>query len=226
MSATFLTGGQALFLVSSSGTGARFFSSSQASIISGNAPANMSTAGMTALVSTYQDDIANSWVLPIDFYFFGTNYGKGLAGGMGWDSNFVISFSQAWNTITWPNSQPGVCLGNSDRATNTFHYSGVQTSGGAQYVNCVVQGQNLYNDGLTAAAKYQYRLIKDATYQYIEVRCAAGFTSQGTWKVATGAGGGNVAINGAYVGTGQSGVWRSSATGTNWTWFANSYVNI
>ena len=31
-----------------------------------------------------------------------------------------------------------VLLGNADRATNTFHYSGLQTSGGVQYVNCVM----------------------------------------------------------------------------------------
>jgi hypothetical protein len=212
-------------LVSQVGGQTSFLSSN--AIVSGAALANLSTAGMTALVSTYQDDIANSWVLPIDFYFYGTNYGKGLAGGMGWDSNFVISFSQAWNNITWPDTQPGVCLGVSDRATNTFHYSGAITSGTAKYVSCVVQGQNLYNDGLANAVKYQYRLITTPTYQFIEVNGAVGFTSQGTWKVSTGPAGGNLAVGGgAYVGTGQSGVWRSTATGTNWTWFPNRHVYI
>jgi hypothetical protein len=229
MSATFSksgSGGQITF--SKTGAGGVVFSRySTASIVAGNAAANMSNVGMTALVSTYQDDIANPWTLPIDFYFLGTNYGKNLNGGMGWDSNFVISFSLSANDITWPNTKPGVCLGNYDRATNTFHYSGALTSGSAQYVNCVLQGQNVYNDGLTYAVKYQYRLIRDTSYQYIEVRAAAAPAIQGTWKIVSGPPGGNVQLAlGTYVGTGQSGVWQSSLTGTGWTWFANSYVNI
>lgn len=225
MAAVFLSqSGGRLNLVSQTGGQTSFLSSN--AIVSGAAPANMSAAGLTPLVQVYQDDTANSWVLPIDFFFYGVNYGKGLAGGMGWDSNFVISFSQAWNTINWPDTQPGVCLGSSDRATNTFFYSGALTSGSAKYVNCVVQGQNLYNDGLASAVKYQYRLITTPTNQFIEVNAAAGFPSQGTWKVSTGAGGGNVAVTGAYVGTGQSGVWRSTATGTGWTWFPNCHVYI
>lgn len=209
-------------------SGGQFYSSSPlASIVSGAGPANMSNVGMTALVSVYQDDIANAWNLPMDFYFLGTNYGKNLNGGMGWDSNFVISFSLAGNDITWPNSKPGVCLGNYDRATNTFHYSGVQTSGQIQYVNCVLQGQNVYNDGVAYAVKYQYRLIRDPVYQYIEIRCSSGPSTQGTWKVVSGPPGGNVLLaTGAYVGTGASGVWRSTSTGANWTWFGSSYVSF
>lgn len=195
-------------------------------IVSGNAAANMSNVGLTALVTVYQDDVANPWNLPMDFYFLGTNYGKNLNGGMGWCSNFVISFSGAWNTITWPNTQPGVCLGNYDRATNTFDYSNVQTSGSAQYINCVLQGQNAYNDGAAYAVKYQYRLIRDSSYQYIEIRAAAAPSVQGTWKIVSGPPTNSLVATGAYVSTGQSGVWRSSLTGTNWTWFANSYVSV
>ena len=198
-----------------------------ATIVSGAGAANMSNVGMTALVSAYQDDTANPWNLPMDFYFLGTNYGKNLNGGMGWCSNFVISFSLSGNDINWPNTKPGVLLGNFDRATNTFHYSGLQTSGSVQYINCVLQGQNAYNDGVAYAVKYQYRLIKDPQYQYIEIRAAAAPGTQGTWRVVSGPPGGNVILaTGAYVGTGQSGVWRSTATGTNWTWFANSYVTF
>jgi hypothetical protein len=229
MSSTFLNkiGGQATFL-SRSGLQSTFITTPvPSSIVAGNAPANMSNVGMTALVSVYQDDIANPWNLPIDFYFLGTNYGKNLNGGMGWDSNFVISFSLAGADITWPNTKPGVCLGNSDRATNTFHYSGATTSGSAQYVNCVLQGQNVFNDSIPYAVKYQYRLITDPSWQYIEVRCAAGPSTQGTWKVVSGPPGGNVQFAlGAYVGTGTSGVWRSTSTGYNWTWFPNSYVSV
>ena len=198
-----------------------------ATIVSGAGAANMSNVGMTALVSAYQDDTANPWNLPMDFYFLGTNYGKNLNGGMGWCSNFVISFSLSGNDINWPNTKPGVLLGNFDRATNTFHYSGLQTSGSVQYINCVLQGQKAYNDGVAYAVKYQYRLIKDPQYQYIEIRAAAAPGTQGTWRVVSGPPGGNVILaTGAYVGTGQSGVWRSTATGTNWTWFANSYVTF
>ena len=216
------------FAASGGGGAMQFgFSTPGATIVSGAGAANMSNVGMTALVSAYQDDTANPWTLPMDFYFLGTNYGKNLNGGMGWDSNFVISFSLSGNDITWPDSKPGVCLGNYDRATNTFHYSGLQTSGSIQYINCVLQGQNIYNDSLAYAVKYQYRLIRDVQYQYIEVRCAAGPTTQGTWKVSGGPPGGNVQIaTGAFVGTNASGVWRSSATGTGWTWFANSYVTF
>ena len=216
--------------VSSGGAGtARFYSAPLpgATIVSGAGAANMSNVGMTALVSAYQDDTANPWNLPMDFYFLGTNYGKNLNGGMGWCSNFVISFSLSGNDITWPVTKPGVLLGNFDRATNTFHYSGLQTSGSVQYINCVLQGQNVYNDGVAYAVKYQYRLIKDPQYQYIEIRAAAAPGTQGTWRVVSGPPGGNVILaTGAYVGTGLSGVWRSTATGTNWTWFGNSYVTF
>ena len=204
--------------------------SSGSLIVSGNAAADMSNVGMTALVSAYQDDVATAWNLPMDFYFLGTNYGKNLNGGMGWTSNFVISFAGILNgtgSINWPNTTPGVCLGNYDRATNTFHYSPMQTSGSVQYVNCVMQGQNVYSDQTAYGVKYQYRLIRDGTYQYIEVRASAGPSTQGTWKIVSGPPGGNVLLaTGGYVSTGQSGVWRSSATGTNWTWFANSYVTF
>lgn len=203
------------------------FSTPGATIASGAGVANMSNVGMTALVSVLQDDTANPWTLPMDFYFLGTNYGKNLNGGMGWDSNFVISFSLSGNDINWPVTKPGVLLGNSDRSTNTFHYSPLQTSGAIQYINCVMQGRNYYNDGIDYAVKYQYRLIRDNKYQYIEIRCAAGGATQGTWTVVSGPPGGNVLLaTGTYVGTGASGVWRSSATGTNWTWFANSYVTF
>jgi len=216
--------------VSSGGVGqAKFYATPLpgATIVSGAGAATMSNVGMTALVSVYQDDVGNPWNLPMDFYFLGTNYGKNLNGGMGWCSNFVISFSLSGNDINWPSTKPGVLLGNSDRATNTFHFSGLQTSGVVQYVNCVLQGQNVFNDSTPYAVKYQYRLIRDPQYQYIEVRAATAPSTQGTWRVVSGPPGGNVIMaTGAYVGTGLSGVWRSSATGTGWTWFANSYVTF
>ena len=212
----------------SSGTGAQFYSSvPPASIVSGAGPANVSTAGMTALVSAYQDDTGNPWNLPMDFYFLGTNYGRNLNGGMCWNSNFVIGFSLSSGVISWPASQPGVLIGNADRATNSFFYSSPLTYGSATYVNCVAFGQNLYSDGLANALKYQIRLIRDPVYQYIEIRVQTGASTAGTWRVAGGPGGGNVFIaTGTAVGTGQSGVWRSTITGSNWTWFSNSYVSI
>jgi hypothetical protein len=229
MSFTNSGSGLAQFLTSGGAGQAQFYTvpSPGATIVSGAGAANMSNVGMTALVSAYQDDTANPWNLPMDFYFLGTNYGKNLNGGMGWCSNFVISFSLSGNDINWPTTKPGVLLGNSDRATNTFHYSGLQTSGSVQYINCVLQGQNAYNDNLPYVVKYQYRLIRDPQYQYIEIRAATAPSTQGTWRVVSGPPGGNVILaTGAYVGTGLSGVWRSTATGTNWTWFANSYVSF
>jgi len=224
--------GLAQFLTSGGAGQAQFYTGPLpgATIVSGAGAANMSNVGMTALVTVYQDDVGTAWNLPMDFYFLGTNYGKNLNGGMGWTSNFVISFAGILNgsgSITWPNTTPGVCMGNADRATNTFHYSGLQTSGSVQYINCVHQGQNAYNDSLPYAVKYQYRLIRDPQYQYIEIRAAAAPGTQGTWKIVSGPPGGNVLLaTGAYVGTGLSGVWRSTATGTNWTWFGNSYVTF
>jgi len=233
MSATFLSqvpGAQATFLTSQGGVGqARFASSTPSTIVAGNAAANMANTGpMSTLVGVFQDDTGNPWNLPIDFYFLGTNYGKNLNGGMGWDSNFVISFSASSGTITWSSTVPGILVGgNYDRGTNSFYYSGALTSGSAQYVNCLVRGRNYFNDGLDNALRYQIRLIRDLVYQYVEIRVEAGATNQGAWQIAGGPAGGNVYIaTGAYIGTGQSGVWRSSLTGTGWTWFANSYVNI
>ena len=225
----FTGAGLAQFLTSGGAGQAQFYTLPLpgATIVSGAGAAAMSNVGMTALVSVYQDDVANPWNLPMDFYFLGTNYGKNMNGGMGWCSNFVISFSLSGNDINWPTTKPGVLLGNSDRATNTFHYSALQTSGSVQYVNCVLQGQNAFNDNVAYAVKYQYRLIRDPQYQYIEIRAAAAPSTQGTWRAVSGPPGGNVILaTGAYVGTGLSGVWRSTATGANWTWFANSYVTF
>jgi len=231
MSAVFVNSGSGNTIQFAASGGGGFmscgFSAPGATIVSGAGAANMSNVGMTALVSAYQDDTGNPWNLPMDFYFLGTNYGKNLNGGMGWCSNFVISFSLSGNDINWPVTKPGVLLGNADRATNTFHYSGLQTAGSVQYINCVLQGQNIFNDGVAFAVKYQYRLIRDNQYQYIEIRGATGGATQGTWTVVSGPPGGNVLLaTGAYVGTGQSGVWRSTATGANWTWFGNSYVTF
>lgn len=224
------SGQSAQFIASGGGGQAQFMTTpavGDATIVNTNAAANMSNVSMTALVSAYQDDVGNPWNLPMDFYFLGTNYGKNLNGGMGWGSNFVISFSLSGNDINWPNTKPGVCLGNADRATNTFHYSGLQTSGAVQYINCVMQGQNNYADATPYAVKYQYRLIRDSAYQYIEIRASAAPSTQGTWKIVSGPPGGNVLLaTGAYVGTGQSGVWRSTLTGTSWTWFPTSYVSF
>ena len=228
MSATFDTPGSAGFSTPGS-TGAVFTRTGTIAILSGNAMANMSNVGPTSnLVTTYLDDTGTPWNLPIDFYFLGTNYGRNLNGGMCWDSNYVIGFSLNSGTITWPATQPGILLGgNTDRATNSFFYSNVLTYGSATYINCLVRGRNYFNDGVDNALRYQVRLIRDAVYQYIEIRVEAAGAAPGTWQIAGGPAGGNIVIaTGTAVGTGQSGVWRSSLVGTDWTWFANSYTSI
>lgn len=228
MSATFDTPGAAMFSIPGS-TGAVFTRTGTIAILSGNALANMSNVGPTSnLVTTYLDDTGTPWNLPIDFFFLGTNYGRNLNGGMCWDSNYVIGFSLNSGVITWPATQPGILLGgNADRATNSFFYSNVLTYGSATYINCLVRGQNAYNDGIANAIRYQFRLIRDVVYQYIEIRVEAGAATAGSWQIAGGPAGGNVVIaTGTQVGTGRSGVWRSTLTGTNWTWFANSYTSI
>jgi hypothetical protein len=228
MSATFANSGTTTFS-DPGGTGAFFTRSGMIAILSGNALASMSNVGPTSnLVTAYLDDTGTAWNLPIDFYFLGTNYGRNLNGGMCWDSNYVIGFSLVSGTITWPSTQPGILLGgNTDRATNSLFYSNVLTYGSATYINCLVRGQNIYNDGVPNALRYQFRFIRDAVYQYIEIRVEAGASTAGTWNIAGGPAGGNVVIaTGTAVGTGQSGVWRSSLVGTGWTWFANSYTSI
>ena len=104
MSAQFTKSGSGTniqFAASGGGGAMQFgFSTPGARIVSGAGAANMSNVGMTALVSAYQDDTANPWTLPMDFYFLGTNYGNNLNGGMGWCSNFVISFSLSGRGIS------------------------------------------------------------------------------------------------------------------------------
>ena len=47
--------------------------------LAGNAPANLSTTGLTILSAVSGvDDIGITFPVPMNFYFFGTNYGAGL----------------------------------------------------------------------------------------------------------------------------------------------------
>jgi hypothetical protein len=197
--------------------------------VSGNGTANLSTTGLTALTGVAgQDDIGVTFPVPIDFFFFGTNYGNGNNTGIYWNTNNVIGFGTPVNTITWlVNTGRGVLIGNTDRRTNTFHYSTTKsTASGYDYVNFVLFAQNNYNDNVPNAIQWQIRLFRSASIQYIEVRASTAPSTGGTWNITNGTAFQNTYGAFTNVTAGSSFVLQSDGNGNNWQFFNNYRIPI
>jgi hypothetical protein len=197
--------------------------------VAGNGTANLSTTGLTALAGVAgQDDAGVTFPVPIDFFFFGTNYGNGNNSGIYWNTNNVIGFGTPNGTINWaPNTGRGVLIGNTDRRTNTFHYSPTKsTASGYDYINCVLFAQNIYSDGVPNAIQWQIRLFRSSGIQYIEVRATTAPGSGGSWNITNGTAFQNTYGGFTNVSAGSSFVLQSDGNGNNWQFFNNYRIPI
>lgn len=196
--------------------------------VAGNGAANLTTTGMTIATGvTGQDDSFQTIALPFDFYFFGTNYGNSLNSGFYWNTNNVLGFGPGNGLITWTaTTGRGVLIGNADRRTNTFYYSGLLTSGDYSYINFVLFAQNIYNDGVPNAIQWQIRLFRSSTIQYIEVRASTRPNTGGQWNITNG-----TAFQGTFgsftnVTAGSSFVLQSDGNGNGWTLYNNYRIPV
>jgi len=201
-------------------------------LVAGNAVANMSVTGMTQPAGIAGQDDAFAYVpLPFEFRIFGTNYSNAnpvAAPAFYWNTNNVLGFGTGIsnNPIVWvATSGTGILLGNADRRTNTFYYSGLQTSGTTNYMNMVLFAQNVWNDGVANVIQYQIRFFRSPNFQYVELRINGFGATQGTWNITNGTAFQNTF--GAYTASaGTSWVLRSDLNGSNWTFFNNYYINL
>lgn len=199
-------------------------------LVAGNQVANMNSNGMTQLTGVAGVDDGFGYVpIPFTFNFFGVNYSNAnpVAGpAFYWNTNNVLGFGTGNGTITWTaNTGNGILIGNSDRRTNTFFYSGIQTSGGTNYMNMLLWAQNNYADGAPNVIRYQIRLFRSPNFQYVELRINGFGATQGQWNITNGTTFQNTF--GAYsASAGTSWVLRSDLNGSNWTFSNNYYINL
>ena len=197
--------------------------------VSGNGAANLSTTGMTALAGVAgQDDAAAQMTVPFDFFFFGSNYGNNLNGGFWWSTNNVFVFGASNATISWAaNTGRGILIGNTDRRTNTLNYtSTIQTSSGYNYMNFVLSAQNIYNDGVANAVRWQMRLFRSPTRQYVEIRANTAPATGGAWNITNGTTFQNTYGAFTNVTAGSSFVLQSDGNGNNWQFFNNYNIPV
>ena len=194
----------------------------------GNAPANMSIAGLTLMTAISGVDDSFAYIpTPFTFNFFGTNYTNASnAPGIYWNTNNVLGFGTGINTIAWAaNTGLGILLGNLDRRTNSMYYSGAQTVGQTSYINTVLLEQNVYNDGVPNAIAMQLRFARSPNYQYVELRMSTVGATNGAWNITNGVAFQNTF--GAFTwAKGSSIVLRSDLNGSNWTFYNNYYLNF
>jgi hypothetical protein len=196
--------------------------------VAGNGAANLSTSGLTVLSGVTSIDDGFAYMnLPIDFFFFGTNYGN-KANSFYWNTNNVLGFGTGNSVISWSASSGiGLLLGNSDRRTNTFYYSSSKsTAQGYDYVNFVLYAQNYYNDGVPNAIQWQIRLFRSSTIQYIEVRASTAPSTGGSWNITDGSTFKNTMSGFSNVTAGSSFVLKSDGNGNNWQFFNNYRIPI
>ena len=196
--------------------------------VSGNGTADMTVTGLTQLAGVAgQDDAAAQLPIPFDFYFFGSNYGNNLNSGFWWCTNNVLVFGGSNATITWAaNTGRGILLGNSDRRTNTFYYSGGSNASGYNYMNMVLNAQNYYSDGVANAIKWQIRLFRSPTRQYVELRANSSGATSGTWNITNGTAFQNTYGAFTNVAAGASFVLQSDGNGNNWSFFNNYRIPV
>lgn len=196
-------------------------------LTAGNAAANMSLTGLTNMTAVQGVDDGFGY-LPVGFTFnfFGTNYqNSSNAPGVYWNTNNVIGFGTGINTITWgPSTGLGILIGNADRRTNTFSYSGTSNFQSHQYINCVLFAQNNYADGVPNVIQYQLRLFRGPTNQFVEVRINGFGATQGQWNITNGSA--FQGTFGAYSATvGTSFVLVSDLAGSSWVLCNAFYMN-
>lgn len=196
--------------------------------VSGNGTANLTVTGLTQLTGVAGvDDGASQLPIPFTFNFFGSNYGNNLNGGFWWCTNNVLTFGASNATISWnANTGRGILIGNADRRTNTFYYSGGSNASGYDYMNMVLNAQNIYNDGVPNAIKWQIRLFRSPTRQYVEVRANSSGATGGVWNITEGTTFQNTYGGFTNISGGASFVLQSDGNGSNWSFFNNYRIPV
>lgn len=195
--------------------------------VAGNAAPTMVSTGLTLLsVVTDVDDGAGYITLPFSFFFFGTDYGNN-ATNFYWNTNNVLGFGTSNGTITWTaNTGRGVLIGNADRRTNAFYYSGKLTGSNYDFINYLLWAQNIYNDGARDAIQWQIRMFRGTTIQYIEVRAGRAPATGGQWNITNGTTFQNTYGAFTNVSVSTSFVLQSDGNGSNWQFFNNYYIPL
>ena len=183
-----------------------------------------------------------------DFYFYGTNYGRGQNGSI-WIHTFgALGFGTASNTYDWqPSTGKALLLGWSNgRASPWGSYSGHSslTNGYSErslfysvrnsnsytytpgYTYTSYYGWQQYQPGYNSWDDYTYwqytiRMARTNTHQYIDIRCTNSASIQGRWQICTGVNLYNIQA----LTAGQSMVLVSDAFGANWTVLYPYYIN-
>ena len=197
-------------------------------LTAGNASANMNTSGLTNMGGVQgQDDSFGYLPIGFTFRFFGTNYSNtGSAPAAYWNTNNVLGFGTGNGTITWSaGTGIGILVGNADRRTNFFYYSGASNISNYDYMNCILYAQNNYNDGAPNVIQYQLRLFRGPTNQYVELRINGFGATQGQWNITNGSAFQNTF--GSYsASAGTSFVLVSDLDGSNWSLCNAYYMNV
>lgn len=198
-------------------------------MVAGNAAANMNSNGMTQLTGVAGADDSFGYVpLPFPFYFYGNNFSNSTPvtnPAFYWNTNNVLGFGNGNGSIGWSVANPAILIGNADRRTNTFFYSGIQTSGTTNYMNMLLWAQNFYNDSTPNVIRYQIRFFRSPNYQYVELRINGFGATQGNWNITNGSAYQDL-FSGYTATAGTSWVLRSDLNGNNWTFSNNYYINI
>ena len=196
----------------------------------GNAITTMTITGLTSLAGVAGQDDAAATIpgITFDFFFFGTNYGNGANSGIYWSSNNVLGFGNPDSTIAWTaTTGRGILLGNTDRRTNNFYYSTTQSASGYSYLNCLLFGQNIYNDSVPNAVQFQLRFFRGPSAQFVEVRCKQAPSTAGAYNITNGTAFQNTFISPfTNMVNNQSFVLASDLNGNNWTLYNNYYINL
>ncbi len=217
----------------------------------GNAGGIVSDNSWGEWVATYGDDnvfanynVSREIYFDFDFFFFGTNYGKGLNGGIWMHAYGALAFGSNTPTNDWqPANGKAIKIGwnNDRRAPYGWYTNDISISPGYSYagfhLNVRNSSQYIYYPPYTTWFgnsssggyywsdypnwSYTVKLFKTNNYQYIDIRCIDSGSAQGSWQLCNGSSLTNI---NALVG-GQSMVLVSDAVGNNWTVYNPYYIN-
>ncbi len=187
---------------------------SESIVTPGNATTTMDTTGGTVLPGISGADDSFAYIpttADFPFFFFGTNYGSGVAQGIYWNTNNVLGFGAGNSTISWnANTGIGVLCGNYDRRCDpNALYFPIQSTGNFRILRFQANFRNIYSSGSGNEGRMEVRLIRNIVSgdQYIEFR------------IFKGSGG----ANGGLITTAGYGATNNNWNITNGTTFQNTY---
>lgn len=205
-------------------------------ITSGNRTADLTTTNMQFLTN-FSDPENPSDPIPLnmDFFFYGTNYGKGLNSGVNWNMNSVFAFGAPGN-IAWSATRRGILLSTvtnppanyAIRSTTSLYYSPVVVIGSTQYIRLVLFAQNSETSSPNQV-QWEIRIFRTPTNQYFEINMSTIYSAPTAGTVRFDISNGTAYQNtfSGYTPTvGNSCVLSSDLNGNTWTLYQNSYINI